>query len=122
MANTVTRQGNEILVVVTETGAGSGTEEAITLGVQKFRGLRQRCQLTSGSGSTVDPKLARTSGGSGINVLLENDTAAATVDNQVSGGVVCYSSTGIVYHKSVPNSGSDNAISTEYSILVGWGD
>ena len=122
MANTVTRQGNEILVVVTETGAGSGTEEAITLGVQKFRVLRQLCQLTSGSGSTVDPKLARTSGGSGINVLLENDTAAATVDNQVSGGVVCYSSTGIVYHKSVPNSGSDNAISTEYSILVGWGD
>ena len=122
MANSVTRQGNEILVVVTETGAGSGTEEAITLGVQKFRVLRQLCQLTSGSGSTVDPKLARTSGGSGINVLLENDTAAATVDNQVSGGVVCYSSTGIVYHKSVPNSGSDNAISTEYSILVGWGD
>ena len=122
MANTVTRKGSEILVVVTETGAGSGTEEAITLGVQKFRVLRQLCQLTSGSGSTVDPKLARTSGGSGINVLLENDTAAATVDNQVSGGVVCYSSTGIVYHKSVPNSGSDNAISTEYSILVGWGD
>ena len=122
MANTVTRNGNEILVVVTETGAGSGTEEAITLGVQKFRVLRQLCQLTSGSGSTVDPKLARTSGGSGINVLLENDTAAATGDNQVSGGVVCYSSTGIVYHKSVPNSGSDNAISTEYSILVGWGD
>lgn len=122
MANTVTRKGNEILVTITETGAGSGTEETITLGVQKFRVFRQLCQLTSGSGSTVDPILARTSGGSGINVLLENDTAAATCDNQVTGGVICYSSSGVVYHKSVPNSGSDNAISTEYSILVGWGD
>ena len=110
MANTVTRKGNEILVTITETGAGSGTEETITLGVQKFRVFRQLCQLTSGSGSTVDP------------ILLENDTAAATCDNQVTGGVICYSSSGAIYHKSVPNSGSDNAISTEYSILVGWGD
>ena len=122
MSVTVSRKGNEIAVSISETSVSSSTEATITIGVQKFRVLRQLCQLTSGSGSTVDPILARTSGGSGINVLLENDTAAATCDNQVTGGVVCFSSTGTIYHKSVPNSGSDNVVSTEYAILVGWGD
>tara|TARA_R110000824_G_scaffold78664_4_gene198448 strand:- start:7262 stop:7627 length:366 start_codon:yes stop_codon:yes gene_type:complete len=120
MANTVTRNGREIIVAITETSVAAGTEETITLGVSKFRILRQVCQLTSGSGSTVDPILARTAGGSGVNILVENGTAAATVDNSVTGGVACYSSDGVIYHKSVPASASDNAVSTEYYILVGW--
>lgn len=122
MAVTVSRKGNEIAVSISETSAGSGTESTITLGVQKFRVMRQLCQLTSGSGSTIDPVLTRTSGGTGINILVENDTAAASVDNSVTGGVCCFSSDGVIYHKSVPNSGSDNAISSEYAILVGWGN
>ena len=120
MAVTVTRKGNEILVEIAETTVSGSTEATVTLGVQKFRVLRQICQLTSGSGATVDPILARTSGGSGINVIVENDTAAATCDNSVSGGVPGYSSDGVVYHKSVPNSGSDNAVYTEYYLIVGW--
>jgi hypothetical protein len=120
MAVTVTRKGNEIAVGISETSASSSTESTITLGVQKFRVLRQLCQVTAGTAATVDPILARTAGGSGINVLLENDTAAATCDNSVIGGVACFSSDGVIYHKSVPNAGSDNAISAEYAILVGW--
>ena len=122
MAVTVSRKGNEIAVAITETSVSSSTEATITLGVTKFRVMRQICQLTAGSGSTVDPILARTSGGTGINILVENATAASTVDNSVTGGVCCFSSDGVIYHKSVPNSGSDNAVSTEYAILVGWGD
>ncbi len=122
MAVTVTRKGNEIAVSISETSASSSTESTITLGVQKFRVFRQLCQLTAGSGSTVDPVLARTSGGTGINILVENDTAAATCDNSVTGGVCCFSSDGVIYHKSTPNSGSDNSVSSEYAILVGWGN
>ena len=122
MSNTVTRKGNEIVVQITETSASSSTEETIAIGVTKGRVLRQLCVKTSGSASTVDPILARTSGGTGINIVMENGTAAATVDNQVTGGVPFYSSTGVLYHKSSPDTGSDNAISAEYLIVVGWGD
>tara|TARA_R100001086_G_scaffold53381_1_gene23835 strand:+ start:11882 stop:12250 length:369 start_codon:yes stop_codon:yes gene_type:complete len=122
MSNTVTRKGNEIVVQITETSVSSSTEETIDLGVTKGRVLRQMCVKTSGSASTVDPILARTSGGTGVNVVMENGTAAATVDNQVTGGVPFYSSTGKLYHKSSPDTGSDNAISAEYLIIVGWGD
>lgn len=121
MAATVTRKGNEILVEIAETSATSSTETTITLGVSKFRVLRQVCQLTAGTGSTVDPKLTRTSGGSGVNILVENATAAATADNSVTGGISCYSSDGVIYHMSVPNNGTaDHAITSEYHILVGW--
>ena len=122
MSNTVTRKGNEIVVQITETSASSSTEETINLGVTKGRVLRQMCVKTSGSASTVDPILARTSGGTGVNVVMENGTAAATIDNQVTGGVPFYSSTGKLYHKSSPDTGSNNAISAEYLIIVGWGD
>lgn len=120
MAVTVTRNGKEIIVVIAETSASSATESTIPLGVQKARVMRQICQVTAGTAATVDPILTRTSGGSGINVILENDTAAATCDNSVSGGIPAYVSDGVLYHKSTPNAGSDNAISTEYYILVGW--
>jgi len=122
MANTVTRKGNEILVQITETSVSSSTEETITLGVTKGRVLRQVSVKTAGSGSTVDPILARTSGGTGANVIVENATAAATVDNQVTGGVPFYTADGVVYHKSAPDSGSDNSVTSEYLILVGWGE
>jgi len=120
MAVTVTRKGNEIAVAISETSASSSTEATIPIGVQKARIMRQICQVTAGTAATVDPILTRTSGGSGINVVLENDTAAATCDNSVSGGVPLFVSDGVLYHKSTPNAGSDNAISTEYYILVGW--
>jgi hypothetical protein len=119
MANTVSRKGNEVLVTITETSVSSSTEETITLGFQKGRIVRQQCTLASGSGATVDPILASSSGGTGNDIIVENGTAAGVVDNQ-SAGIPFYSSTGIVYHKSVPNTGSDNAVNSVYMILVGW--
>ena len=110
MSNTVTRKGNEIVVQITETSASSSTEETIDLGVTKGRILRQVCIKTAGSASTVDPVLARTSGGTGINIVVEN------------AGIPFYSSTGKLYHKSSPDTGSDNSISSEYLISVGWGE
>ena len=120
MAVTITRKGIEILVSIAETSASSSTESTIDLGIQKGRVMRQICQVTAGTAATVDPILTRTSGGSGIEVIVENDTAAATADNSVTGGVPFYISDGTCYHKSVPNAGSDNTISTEYYIIVGW--
>jgi len=117
---TVTRRGGEILVTISETEAASTSEASIDLGVQKFRVHRQICQLTSGTGTTVDPILGNATGPSGISVILENDTAAATADNSVTGGVTGYVSNGTLYHRSQVDAGTDNSVSTEYHIVVGW--
>ena len=117
---TVTRRGGEILVTISETEAASTSEASIDLGVQKFRVHRQICQLTSGTGTTVDPILGNATSPSGISVILENDTAAATADNSITGGVTGYVSNGTLYHRSQVDAGTDNSVSTEYHIVVGW--
>ena len=117
---TVTRRGGEILVTISETEAASASEASIDLGVQKFRVHRQICQLTSGTGTTVDPILGNATNPSGISVILENDTAAATADNSITGGVTGYVSNGTLYHRSQVDAGTDNSVSTEYHIVVGW--
>ena len=117
---TVTRRGGEILVTISETEAASTSEASIDLGGQKFRVFRQICQLTSGTGTTVDPILGNATNPSGISVILENDTAAATADNSVTGGVTGYVSNGTLYHRSQVDAGTDNSVSTEYHIVVGW--
>lgn len=117
---TVTRRGGEILVTISETEAASTSEASIDLGVQKFRVYRQICQLTSGTATTVDPILGNATNPSGINVILENDTAAATADNSITGGVTGYVSNGTLYHRSQVDAGTDNSVSTQYHIVVGW--
>ena len=121
MATTVTRKGNEIVVEITETSVGASTEVAIPVNITRGRIVRQICVLTSGSGSTVDPIIGIATNPAGVNVVIENGTGAATVDNQYAGGIT-FSATGTLYHRSKPDSGSDNAVSTTYHIVVGWGD
>ena len=117
---TVTRRGGEILVTISETEAASASEASIDLGVQKFRVHRQICQLPSGTGTTVDPILGNATSPSGISVILENDTAAATADTSITGGVTGYVSNGTLYHRSQVDAGTDNSVSTDYLIVVGW--
>ena len=120
MAVQVSRHGSEIIVVITETSAGASTEATIPIGIKKGRVLRQMCDLTSGSGATVDPILGIDTNPAGNNVIVENGTAGDPIDNVWSGGV-SFACQGTLYHRSNVNSGSDNAISTTYHILVGWG-
>ena len=117
---TVTRRGGEIRVTISETEAASTSEATIDLGVQKFRVHRQICTLSSGSATTVDPILGNATAPSGANVILENDTAAATADNAITGGVTGYSSNGTLYHRSQVDSASDSTVVSEYHFTVGW--
>ena len=117
---TVTRRGGEIRVTISETEAASTSEATIDLGVQKFRVHRQICSLSSGSATTVDPILGNATAPSGANVILENDTAAATCDNSVTGGVTGYSSNGTLYHRSQVDSASDSTVVSIYHVTVGW--
>ena len=117
---TVDRKGGEIRVTISETEAASTSEATIDLGVQSFRVHRQICQITAGSGATVDPILGNATNPSGANVILENDTAASTADNAITGGVTGYSSNGTLYHRSQVDSATDNTVVSVYHITVGW--
>jgi hypothetical protein len=117
---TVDRKGGEIRVTISETEAASTSEASIDLGVEKFRIHRQICTLSSGSATTVDPILGNATAPSGANIILENDTAAATADNAITGGVTGYSSNGTLYHRSQVDSSTDNTVVSIYHITVGW--
>jgi len=117
---TVTRKNREVVVTITETECAAGSEaDPIDLGFSRGRILRQACVKTAGSAATVDPIIGTATNPSGASVVLENDTAAATVDNQITGGATFNGS--VLYHRSNPASATDNSITTTYHILVGWG-
>lgn len=112
--------GSDYLLTVSETDAGAADEWSIVGVPLKGRIIRQTCVLTAGTGTTVDPKLARVSGGSGADIIVENDTAAATVDTVSDPGIPYYDSDGTFYGMSVVDAGADNSVTTEYLIRGGW--
>ena len=126
-AVTVVRKGREVVVEITETGALTGSEPT-AIGLKFARGvlLRATCVLTAGTGPSVDPVLGTvTDPGASANaasVVYANGTAAATVDYVPSTPIPFHTSTGELFHRSVPSGGSDNAITTKYFIRVGWND
>ena len=116
----VSRKGSEIVVAVSETGAGTTTEAEIPLGIARGRILRMTCVLNSGTADTVDPIIGIATNPSGVNVVIEHGTPAAVVDASYAGGGITFSSDGSLFHRSKPNAGTDNSITTVYHIAVGW--
>lgn len=117
---TVTRRGSEILVEIAETDCEATSEATVTLAVNKFKIHRQMCELDSGTGTTIDPIIGNAANPSGIAVLLSNDTAAEAVDNSLTGGICCFDADGVLYHRSQPDAGTDNTVTTLYLLTVGW--
>lgn len=122
---TLTRKGNDYVVTISETEAAAGSEATITGLPIKGRVQRQICSLTAGTATTVDPKLTLTSGGTGVNIVVENGTAGANIDN-VSDPAIPFANTGpSMYHKSVVDADTDNSVTTVYYItggtpVTGW--
>ena len=116
---TITRKGNDYVVTISETEAAAGSEATITGLPVRGRVLRQICSLTAGTGTTVDPKLTLTSGGTGVNIVVENDTAAANVDNVSDPAIPFANTDAVMYHKSVVDADTDNSITTVYYISGG---
>ena len=120
MSAQVSRKGQEITVVIAQTSVGTATELEIPLGITRGRLLRIIADKTAGSASTIDPILGIATNPAGSNVVFEQGTAAATIDNQIVGGATFSTSTGSLFYRPKPDSGSDNAITTHLHILVGW--
>jgi len=117
-STTVTRSGEDIHIHITETDTAPGDEAEIlgmpTLGTV----LRQTCVLTGGPGVTVDPVLATSAGGTGVDVVVSNDVASGTVDN-ADPPVRWEGGTGTLYHQSNVDAGL-STVTTVYLLQAGW--
>ena len=119
MSAQVSRKGQEITVVISQTSVGTATELEIPLNITRGRLLRIIADKTAGSASTLASLLGIATNPAGSNVVFEA-TAAATVDSQIVGGATFSTSSGSLFYRAKPDSGSDNAITTILHILVGW--
>ena len=112
------------LLVVTETGHSTGSEEwsatVATNGIpSQGRISMHMCVLTAGNGAatTVDPELGETIGSK---LVYENGPAAATTNNRAPATVYALQS-GTLYGRSKPNgnTGTTGTIVTSIVILDG---
>lgn len=118
-AGIVLQPGAHLRVRIAETDCASTSEATIALGVPCFFSvLAQRGKITSGTGATLDPILGTATAPAGVEVVAENGTAADPVNNAPTGGAPGYTSTGTLYHRSRPNAGTDNVITTEYILRI----
>jgi len=115
---TIERAGAEIHIHITETDAAPGDEAEITTMPTWGTVLRQTCVLTGGAGVTVDPVLATSAAGTGVDVIVENDVASGTVDN-ADPAVPWQGGTGTLYHQSNVDAGL-STVTTVYLLQAGW--
>ena len=122
--NTVTRQGDQVRVTISETDAAAASESsAIETGQKYLTLLSQAAILSSGTGATIDPRVGTKTGfAKGDGLSYETGTAAAAVLNNNVLQVMnrCYTADGKLYHRSTVNAGTNNAITTEYLFKIGW--
>jgi len=124
----------EFEITISYTSAGTATEAAVPLAgtdssgrvyqlPQMGRIFGQIGDLTAGSGSTVDPVLGNVTDPATGAWRLENGTAGAQVFNYVADGIpYSFPAGGSFYERPVPDSGSDNAITTRYLLCAGLAD
>lgn len=112
---------NGLHVLVTETECATTSEATIALGVTSGRVLRHQAALTAGTAATIDPivGIATDPSAAAATVVVENDVAAATIDNVQPGGVPYYVEGGTLYLRSRPNAGADNSVTTRLFIALG---
>lgn len=109
----------DYLVTIEETDAAATSEFEINGLPYGGRILRYTSVLTSGTGTTVDPIVGFATNPSGINVILENGTAAATID--VTPEPATYYAADKFFVRSKVDAGTDNAISTRILIRGTFG-
>ena len=120
----------DYLVTIEESDVGTTSEVEVfsdpNTGLQIpscGRILRYTSVLTnagaSGAGATVDPIVGSSTNPAGINVILENGTAAATVD--VTPEPATYYQANKFFIRAKPDAGSSNIVSTRILIRATFG-
>ena len=109
-------------VKVAETSVAAATEYVVEGLPFNGRIVSFLSVLTGGSGATIQPVIGTASGFNlnSINQIAGQASAAAYI-NDATVVPYAYLSTGKLYVRSVPNTGSDNAVSTFILIVEGGG-
>ena len=113
-------------VTVTETECANSSETTFQLsssgGLHPVKiGLMYRVQSvkSSGSAATLQPRLGSATAATGVQVQYLA-TAGASVDDQPAAPVaICGTSTGTFYHRTQPDTGTNNAVTTVYLVKEG---
>ena len=115
--------GGSVKVVLDEIDAGATSEAEITGMPPVGTVVRQTSTLSSGSAATLDPILGDATDPAGqgaAGVICENATPAATCDNEGSAAyAVAPAASATLYHRSQPNTGTNNVIRTTYLVRAG---
>lgn len=105
-------------VTIAEVDCGP-TDEAQVPGLPVQGAVRrQLSQKGAGTAATIDPIVGIATNPSGNDVIVENDVPTTQVD--VQGFASYLSATGTLFHRSRPNAGNDNVVTTVYHITTGW--
>lgn len=113
-------------VTISETECAAASETSFVLPVAGHlrpvkiaQMYRVQCVKASGSATTVQPRLGSAAAATGVQIQFLA-TAGASVDEQPAAPTIIYgTSTGTFYHRSQPDTGSDNSITTVYLIEEG---
>jgi len=114
------------VLTITETEAAQTSETEIVLADEGLPPVgqihAQLCQLTAGTGTTIDPVLGDTTDpASDALWKLENETAAAQAHNQPTSPVKYGPEVTSFFHRAAPNNAAaDHSITTRYYITAGW--
>ena len=120
---TLTAVGSgDFVLEINETEAGAATEATITGLPVKGVIRSQIAQLISGTATTIDPVLGHLTnpGASALTKIVENDTAAASINNVATKEVPYYDADGKLFHRSICSAGADNVVSSRYYISSSW--
>jgi len=120
---TITRgAGGEFLVEYTETDVQAASEATVESLPTFGRIVMYKATKTAGSAATIAPEGGTSAAWTDSTQaeIMSGPTAAAFIHETQT--LFYYTSTGTLYFRATPNTGSDNAVSTQIAILEGWGD
>lgn len=113
------------IITVDETNISNGETTVVTIeeGKLKFpktgRILRVQSELISGDATSITPILSEGSAFNATSILVEAEPGTV-IDEAPPEGIPYFLESDTLYHRSNPNTGSNNAIRTRYLIREGW--
>jgi hypothetical protein len=122
VAGVTPKRGQIFQVTISETEGAAASEATIDLGDRCIvRVLRADLSRSAGTAATFDPRIGPTTNPSGYAGGILWLAAAAAYPIAREGGIgsaVVTASDGKLYHRSVPNAGSDNTVTVTYVFEV----
>jgi len=106
-------------VTIEETDCSSTDEVVMRRMPRNGKVLRVKSLLSSGDATKINPVLGTATDPGGVNVITEwtsDDDDKTTIDFMPGLTGADFDCAGVLYHRSVPDTGTNNVITTEYLI------